>query len=166
MTNYLHYLAFITLLNIIPHLNAYPIWDEQKQSLKDSTYTVNYDHNSDRELLKFLLHTDKKTQNFYHMLQNFSKNMDEGWLQIVQQIQTLTANIDIKNAQELLQQKFYLPNSIKEIVPINLTTNDITFTSALLIYLAGFSEKVNVNDSNFYQEFDNYVNSCIDNSYF
>ena len=117
-------------------------------------------------MLKFLLHTDKKTQNFYHMLQNFSKNMDEGWLQIVQQIQTLTANIDIKNAQELLQQKFYLPNSIKEIVPINLTTNDITFTSALLIYLAGFSEKVNVNDSNFYQEFDNYVNSCIDNSCF
>ena len=107
MTNYLHYLAFITLLNIIPYLNAYPIWDEQKQSLKDSTYTVNYDHNSDRELLKFLLHTDKKTQNFYHILQDFSKNMDEGWLQIVQQIQTLTANIEIKNAQKLLQQKFY-----------------------------------------------------------
>lgn len=165
MKIYLYCLTFLGTIISAQNLNAYPVKNEQKNTITDSSFQVDYSSFQDIKLIEFLLNNkNNRTSEFYEKVQDLAKDMNDGWLKLVLDVQKATTT-DIKTSNKLLQEPCILPKSIKDILPEKLANDCISFTSALLIYLIGFIDSDNEN-SNLGQQFDDYVNSCIDNSVF
>lgn len=165
MKLYLYCLAFLGTIITSTVLNAHPVKNEQKNTITDSNFPVDYSNFKDINLIEFLLNKKgNQTPEFYDKIHNLAKDMNNDWLQLVMDVQKVTTT-EIKDANELLQKLCILPKDIKDALPEGLADDHVSFTSALLIYLSGFLDTDN-QYSDLMENFDNYVNSCLDNSNF